>query len=141
MSLDFRVTKIKDHEKNYPDRRIDSWTHDGKPTQVKEWNLITQQIVFGCLSTGIGELKENNVAEWWARYKMWCRVRGLGDPTISYKDVVQHIGLHTNVFPEETRTRWLKSIAAGTLDEFKRNAEYDRSHNNDIYNGVKKVKV
>jgi hypothetical protein len=140
MSLDFRVTKIENYDELYPAVEVDTWHASGSPAKMKDWHPRTVQIVWGCMSTGIGELKESNVAEWYARYTIWCQTHNL-DVELPYKHVIQHIGLTTNVFPEETRSKWLKRIVGGQLDDTKRSAEYDRSHNNDTYNGVKKEKT
>jgi hypothetical protein len=37
----------------------------------------------------------------------------------------QHIGLSTNVFPEESRAKWLKRIVARELDGTKRMTEIE----------------
>lgn len=123
MSLDFNVTKIDNYYGLYPKTEIETWDIKGNAVKGYEWHPTTQNIVFGCMSTGIGELRKDNVAEWYARYTMWCRINGYGDDIgISYKDVVQHIGLHTNVFPEESRSKWLKSLDR-KLDDIKREVQ------------------
>jgi hypothetical protein len=78
----------------------------------------TQQIIFGCISTGIGEITEKNYIEWFMRYSMWCGLHSFDNsPTLD--DVRAHIGLRTNVFPQESRTKWVKRHMDGQERDIK----------------------
>lgn len=140
MSLNFSVNAIKDHQENYPDTVMDTWKADGSPTTTREWNPRTTQIVFGCMATGIGKITEGNADEWFARYTIWQQIHNL-DVNLPFIHVVQHIGLSTNVFPQETRSQWLKRIVGGQMDDVKRSANYDRSHDNATYHGTFAIKA
>lgn len=91
---------------------------DGEEKCIKN---TTRAIIFGCLATGIGEITEKNWSEWYARYKFWCQAAALGT-MITAQDVKNHIGLKTNVFPKETRAKFLKKFNVD-LDNFIRQAE------------------
>lgn len=143
MSLDFRVTKIENYEELYGKYEVESWDNNGNKVMQSHWHPRTEQIVFGCMATGIGTLTEKNIGEWYGRYTIWCQVNGFTRDLdlLPYKDVVQHIGLTTNVFPEEARTKWYKRIIGERIYRNAHDANYDRQHNNDTYNGIKKEKV
>jgi hypothetical protein len=115
VSLDFSLGKIK----NYKEVCWQETDEDG--TQLKP---RTHQIIWGCMSTGIGVINERTIPEWKGRYDLWCKIHDLDDPVPT--DVLyQHIGLSTNVFPEESRAKWLKRIVARELDGTKRMTEIE----------------
>ena len=123
MSLDFRVTKIENYEDNFPRKEIETWDVKGDKVVQYEWHPVTQSIVFGCITTGIGELRnEKDAVEWWSRYNAWCRLRGF-DNNLTIEHLVKHIGLTTNVFPRETELQWIKKIVTPTLRDGRRQAE------------------
>lgn len=116
MSLDYNLTKIKDR-----DLSDEGWA-------------VTQAIIFSCLNTGIGEITEKNAAEFYARMAICERVMGpmltsfdggITPRYITPDEVRAHIGLHTNVAPEETRTKWLRRIIGGRLQDY--TTEYRRA--------------
>jgi hypothetical protein len=143
MSLDFRITKIENYNQLYPSLEIDTHDFKGNPTKMTKWNPVTEQIVWGCMATGIGELTEKTVDEWYTRYSVWCQINGFANDLklLPFKHVVQHIGLTTNVFPQESRTKWLKRIVNDRMDRNIHDNKYNREHNNALYDGSYKIKA
>lgn len=111
MSLDFQLTKIRNWEE------LVLRDDNGRPAPWKP-KEDTTRIIFGCISTGIGNITEKNHKEWYARYSVWCKIKGFTPPPLSL--VVRHIGLTTNVFPEEKRSAWMKRIVVRELDDLLR---------------------
>lgn len=106
MSLDFRLTAIKGWETlcRDEDRNI-------RPK--------TEAIIFATMSTGIGLITEKNYIEFYLRVAAadaMSQWPGRVDP-ITLEDVKAHIGLQTNVFGQEARTKWLKRHMDGAISE------------------------
>lgn len=103
MSLNYDLSKIKDYE-------TVCWIPDLEhPSRDKMMNPVTEQIIFSCLSTGIGEITEANWEEWWVREWIWNKAHGYA-MHLTPDNVKAHIGLTTNVFPKESQTKWNKKI-------------------------------
>jgi len=88
-------------------------------TTEDQWP-ITDAMIWACMFTGIGTITEKNVAEFHARLIVggyW-----MSEP-LPYAEVRRYIGLSTNVFPEETRAKWLKRIMGERMDGEVRKAE------------------
>ncbi len=106
MSLDWNIRKVRDHEELFTDAE----------------SVKTQAIVFGCISTGIGKLTDDTVAEYTARAEFLQLLDGPwlmgpdGGLNITASDIRRRIGLETNVFPAESRTAWVKRVVSGDLD-------------------------
>ena len=95
----------------------------------------TNALIWATPAVGLGEIADNNVYEFFARYTVYCKINGL--EAVSFEVVKAHIGLKTNVYPNETRAQWAKRTITGpygkmqelikieeTLEEFReRNAE------------------
>jgi hypothetical protein len=90
----------------------------------EEWP-ITNAIIWGCISTGIGTITKDNADEWYARNRFMDEVYNV-QGRITRADVEKRIGLHTNVYPEETRNVWYKRIGR-MLDYNITSAKYDPS--------------
>lgn len=104
MSLNWDITKCADSEALLSEDQRDT----------------TDAMIWATMFTGIGTITERNVAEFHARLVVggyW-----LGEP-LPYAEVRKYIGLSTNVFPEETRAKWLKRMIGGRMDDLVRKAE------------------
>lgn len=119
MSLTWSVTDIKDWETV---TRIPVYT-TGEPEPDYRLSPITHALIFGTMAVGIGHISEKDAPEFYARLALYERMNGsfttVPDPKdpsnrvnyyITPEDVQRHIGLRTNVFPKETRTKWYKRI-------------------------------
>lgn len=103
-------------------RRYPSVKHeDGTESQ----NPVTYTIVVSTMAIGIGKLTKAKAAEFYARLSVLDRLHGPfvrdgeGKPRpITPEDILAHVGLETNVFPEETRAKWTKRILDDRLSSF-----------------------
>ena len=110
MSLDWDITKCKN---------IDEITLG----QEVEGD-ITEQIIWSSLITKLGDITEDNWAEWYARYVIWNRVLCF-DNNLEAKDFHRRIGLTTNVFPAESKSKWLNGVIKKQLMQAESNALYE----------------
>jgi hypothetical protein len=97
MSLNWDITKCAD-----PDH-----------LQSEEQWPITNAMIMATMFTGIGKITEDTVGEFHARLvlgRYWQR-----EP-LPYAEVRKYIGLTTNVFPQETRAKWLKRVVGQQMD-------------------------
>jgi hypothetical protein len=104
MSLNWSIEKCADPDALLTDHQRDT----------------TDAMIWATMFTGIGKITEKNVAEFHARLvvgRYWQ-----GEP-LPYAEVRRYIGLSTNVFPEETRAKWLKRIIGGRMDDLVRKVE------------------
>lgn len=99
------------------------YTDDG------EIAAVTNALIYGTIFTGIGEITEQNAAEFYARLHTFELLVGaivsgshaLGgvDTTITPDTIKAHIGLKTNAsFTDSTRAKWLKNMVGNQLDTF-----------------------
>jgi len=94
---------------------------------------VTQAIIFATMAVGIGDLSEANLPEFYARISLYEQVGGAFlreftddgpvDRPLTYDDLRARVGLKTNVFPVETRAKWLKRVVGNTLDDRVREAK------------------
>lgn len=106
---------------------------------------ITQAIVFSTMAVGIGNLNAANLPEFWARLSTYESLVGTflrAFPTIeksdgtvedvdgpsvprpiTFDELKLRVGLTTNVFPMETRAKWLKRVISSHLDDVVRGAK------------------
>jgi len=120
MSLNFDLTNCrKDLRELYPD------AEDGGRSYV------TTGLIFATMSVGLGEIKESNVGEFFARLHTFELMHGAlvyrpQDSTlpkyITEEEVIDHIGLRTNV-SDETRTKWMNRIVKAQMQSFAYDAE------------------
>ena len=89
-------------------------------------NPVTHALIWASLSTGIGNITEENAAEVYARIHMTEALYGAllrradGTEGITIEDVRLHIGLYTNAsFKDESRQSFLKRHGGGFLDDGK----------------------
>lgn len=113
MSLDFNLSKIKDWKTTcYFDHGTDESRLKG----------VTETLIWAALFIGIGEITETNAEEFFIRVRIYEKVTGAlrrkGDEPVfvSYQDVLDHIGLTTNVFPKESRTKFMQKLERHVLE-------------------------
>lgn len=100
MSLDYDLTRIP------ADRRA---AYPAAPTG--EMNHVTQSLIFATMATGIGEITEATAREFYFRLSFWNALHDvIPDARRTYAEVLDHIGLRTNVFPAITRNTFLKRM-------------------------------
>jgi len=100
MSLNYNLKNIKDWE---------------SVCLINEGTLTpeTETLIFLTMSIGMGEITEKNAGEFWSRANIVQKLHGpffirdSKEQFLTVEDVVNHIGLHTNV-PKETRLQWMK---------------------------------
>ena len=96
MALNFDYTEVKDAP-----IREEGLSEDERELR---WNKL-RHIIFSCLSTGIGHIKDEAEArEWFNRYQVYSIHSGYGDQ-VTLDDVMAYIGLRTNV-SRESRFKW-----------------------------------
>lgn len=81
---------------------------------------VTESLIWGTMATGIGEITEENWAEFHARLAFAAKLDGI--EAVSPQKVRAHIGLKTNVFPNKTRAQWLRRFG-NDLDALKKRAQ------------------
>jgi len=111
MALNFQFEKIA----NYMDV---VWVGDGEERRM---NPVTEALIFGTMSVGLGEITDSNVDEFAARFRIIEKIHGAmlykpnpdGEGTIDWfltdEDFIAHIGLTTNV-TNERRSQWASRI-------------------------------
>jgi hypothetical protein len=131
MALTFDFTNIKNYKTTV-------WIP--KPTEENpdacRMNPVTEALIFGTMSIGIGRFTEKNIGEVVARFRIIEKLQG---PMLSAKDkkdryitdeeFVAHIGLITNV-SEETRSAWARRLfvnkGTSITDQYRRYFERDQ---------------
>lgn len=142
MSLDFNVTKVADHEKvttAYRWRDKDNAEHvtDELPDPsecdpeavIRIWHPLTESLVWRTMLVHMGEITEENAAEFYARSKMASRITEQkpmymdGKPyDFTLEDVKSHIGLTTNVMTL-SRNEWIVKVIDYDMESIIRYAE------------------
>ena len=110
MSLDWDITKCKNDEEIRLNQEVEG--------------DITEKIIWSSLITKLGEITEDNWAEWYARYVIWNRVLCF-DNDLEAKDFHRRIGMSTNVFPAESRSKWLNGVIKKQLMKAEATAKYE----------------
>jgi hypothetical protein len=91
-------------------------------------SVITEVLIFRCMAVGIGEITDRTIPEFWARMEAFDKLNGhpiyeTGNDgktkhrRITFEELKSHRGLTTNVFPQETRAKWIKRILGNRLDQ------------------------
>ena len=85
-----------------------------EPTTDERQLALRQHMMWICMHVGIGEVTEANAGEFWQRVRFIERLDGPylhdedGKPTpMTLDDVRGCIGYTTNVFPKETKAKFL----------------------------------
>ena len=129
MSLNYDLGEIK----NYDDLcwLPDEVGEDGKKTF--SLNPVTRALTFHAMSIGMGEITKKNWKEFFIRVAAYEAVEGVSlhgfdeegkkqfPRPITKEDVVNHIGLATNVFPKISANEFQKRLAKNLFisDELK----------------------
>ena len=96
MALHYDYTEVKDAP-----IKEEGLSEDEKQ---RRWSKL-EHIIFSCLGTGIGHIKDEAEArEWFNRYQVYSIHSGY-DNYVTLDDVMAYIGLHTNV-SRESRFKW-----------------------------------
>ena len=113
MSLNWQVDGIKDYENV-------CWIGD-REMGDRRMNPVTEALIFGTMSVGLGSITDKNVDEFAARFRVIEKIHGamLYKPNpegeghidwyLSDEDFIAHIGLACNV-SNETRSKWAQRI-------------------------------
>jgi hypothetical protein len=109
MSLNWKVDKIA----NYKEK---CYRSHPSGTGVR-LNPVTEILIWYCLGIDLTGITEKNSREFLIRIKMHDAVVGVlgqGDDGEDYhvtlQDVLDHVGLSTNVFPEATEAQFIKKL-------------------------------
>jgi hypothetical protein len=103
MSLNYNLTKIKNH-----DSVCFSVNRDGEKTM----RGITNLLIWSTISVDLGEITAKNVDEWLFRLKAVGLIyQDENQMKVTREQLIAHIGLTTNVFPNKTRAQFLKRCA------------------------------
>lgn len=125
MSLNYWFDKID----NYKEVVWIPTPTDENPDEVT-MNPVTNALIFGSISVGLGEITDKNIDEWVARFRIIEKLHGhmlvKGDGTpwfVTNEEFVAHIGLRTNV-SNESRAQWMRRLfgkqPTSITDEFAR---------------------
>jgi hypothetical protein len=107
MSLDFNLTKIKNYKSV-------CW-------RGENMNPVTEALIWSTMAVGIGVISDKTLDKFSQRLRVWERVHGPflhGRGPITRAEVEDHLGLSTNVFPQESDSRFMKKLlswAKGSL--------------------------
>jgi hypothetical protein len=114
MSLNFSFDKIKDYESV-------CWIKDDSEPHGRRMNPVTNALIWGTISVGLGAITESNIDEFVARFRVIEKIHGAmlykpnpdGPGTVDWfvsdEDFIAHIGLVCNV-SNESRTAWARRI-------------------------------
>jgi len=128
MSLDWDVSRVKNCEEVC--YRPSSETPDEFLL-----NVVTDTLIWHTMYVGLGRITEKNVMEFFTRCDMWADV--VGAPIIkpnngtmehirlTYQDIINHIGLSTNV-GNESKTKFLNRIYSTKTDGLKALLKHER---------------
>jgi hypothetical protein len=129
MSLDFDVSKIKNHQEV-----TTAYNEDGS----ERWHPITEALIWHTMAIGIGQITDANVSEFYSRSRLYSKL--FGDPIQFYNEETEkyetrpftateihnHIGLSTNV-SYEAPTKWRNRLWKYEYDRF----NYERKLENE----------
>lgn len=131
MSLNWNVSKVADMATVCYRIAEHDDPNEGIKVGDKVLRPATQALIFATMNTGLGDITEKNHREFFARlttyeklfgaYRREQTAPGVYAPRFFTLDEVRrHIGLNTNVFPAETRTKWQTRM----VENFTREALY-----------------
>ena len=131
MGLTYDLTKVKDWDTKYPN----VVTKNYKDEDEYSMNPITNIIIFGTIITGIRDLTEKTVNEFFTRLKMselasgegYLR-NGDGPRGITYQEVLDHVGLHTNA-SDITKAKFNNNMSRNLRDKATRQMQSDHYTN------------
>jgi hypothetical protein len=109
MALNWQVDKIE----NY---KTVCWIGEDDERRM---NPVTEALIWGTISVGLGEITDSNVDEFTARFRIIEKIHGPFlyktedgkhvDWLLSDEDFIAHIGLACNV-SNETRSKWASRL-------------------------------
>ena len=118
MSLDWQVDGIENYKEVC---WIPTGEHDSDGEPLTRMNPVTEALIWGTISVGMGQITDKNVDEFAARFRVIEKIHGamLYKPNpegkgkldwyLSDEDFIAHIGLWCNV-SYETRPAWASRI-------------------------------
>jgi hypothetical protein len=116
MALHWNVEKVKDHDRICWEKRIVDGVEDDY------LSVRTDSLIWGCLAVDLSGITEANAAEFWERISLWEKVVGAsrgrdGQPVYFTKqDIIDHIGLYTNV-SNKSRAHFVKKLSSVALEK------------------------
>lgn len=124
MALNFDLSAVKTRLGDRWDELTTSPDTRGKPEGEQKWHPVTDTLIWMSMAVDLGTITEANLDEWNFRVGLLrkCSGRphmtgGVGDFDIQRQDLVNHIGMVTNVTTKK-RSQWLARIfAEGSYDE------------------------
>jgi hypothetical protein len=111
MALNFSFDKIANYQTT-------CWIGEGDERRM---NPVTEALIFGTMTVGLGSITDSNVDEFAARFRVIEKIHGAqlykpnpdGPGTMDWfltdEDFIAHIGLSCNV-SNETRSKWAGRI-------------------------------
>ena len=104
MSLNWNLSKIADH------RTV--CLREVEPG-VDELRGNTNNLIWMTMAVGMGTITPKNIDEWQFRLAVLNRLDTQPEmyAALTREVLEAHMGLETNVFPAQTRTKWLSGIA------------------------------
>jgi hypothetical protein len=128
MALTWDISKAIEREGREQFFVQDGTDSEGKP--MYRLRPVTEHLIWSTIFVGIGELNDENEAEFFARLRLWEKVHGasvslpvegsegeFADHFTTPADVRLHLGLTTNVFPKDSRAKFLKRLTDRVLNE------------------------
>lgn len=127
MSLNFDLTAVKQRLGDRWDEITTSPDTLGAPEGEQRWHAVTDFLICTSMAVDLGEISEKNVDEWCFRLGLLRLTTagdfkgdvrgGLGDFKLNRNDIVNHVGMRTNV-TTKTRANWLaRTFRSGSFDE------------------------
>lgn len=126
MSLNFDLSAVKQRLGDRWDEITTSPDTLGAPEGEQRWHAVTDFLIWASLEVDLGDVTEKNVDEWCFRLGLLRLTtenfegdvrRDIGDFKLNRNDIVNHIGMRTNV-TTKTRANWLARIfKTGSFDE------------------------
>lgn len=112
MSLDWNVSRIKDHETL-------CFIPDEDDPENKRMNPVTNALIWYTMILDLGEIVPKNVDEWFVR--MWIHDQMFSplmdnSRQITYEDILQHVGLKTNVI-NRNRAQWFTRMKRSIISD------------------------
>lgn len=123
MSLNFDLSAVKTRLGDRWEEVTTSPDTRHLPEDQQKWHPVTDTLIWMALAVDLGKITEDNIDEWCFRVGLINRITGrpnlsggLGDYTLTRKDIENHIGMSTNV-TTRSRSAWLTRIfKPGSMD-------------------------
>lgn len=125
MSLNFQLGGIADWESVTQIEALDDAPMQGVTKGDMIQNPVTTSLIWSTIAVGLGEISESNAEKFYGRLRCYEKLFGafmyraeghVGDPWITPEEVIQHIGLTTNV-SDESDTKWRTRILSHFMGE------------------------